>query len=149
VAKDRGTLYLFSEAHSDARVAAIGLSADETGDAFVKYVSKRPLDPVIESAMFKVPNLKDEDEVAEVLDDLAFVGDIAINQDLPWVDTDATITTTTKLKPRQVTVSAAEGSRNASVNMDQEFIGRIATLSPSERDWKAYQEFERQLGTNK
>jgi hypothetical protein len=147
ITKDAGTLYFFSKKGSDSPVAAFNLSADDAGDVFVKYVSRLPLDPVLDSAMFKPPNLKDYDQVEKMLEEISFAGNIAIDQDVPWVTTNSDITTTitNQPSPLEVTVSAQEGSNKVSVTLTEDFLDKLRTLSPMERNWRAYQEFERQL----
>jgi len=99
--------------------------------------------------MFKVPDITDQDQVGRPLDDLALVGNIAIEQNESWVDPDASITVSTQAEPPMVTVSAAKGADNITISIGGDFLKKIITLYPSERDWKAYQEFEKQLKVEK
>jgi hypothetical protein len=147
ITKDAGTLYFFSKKGSDTPVAAFNLSTEDAGDSFVKFVSRLSLDPVLDSAMFKAPNPKDSDQVGKILDEMSFVGNIAIDEDVPWVttNTDFTFTTTNQPSPLGVTVSAQEGANNVSISLTSDFLDKLMPLAPMDRNWKAYKEFERQL----
>lgn len=145
VKKDRGTLYYFSQQQSDIRVGALCLSLQDNGDAFVKYVSRQPLDKIVEAAMFTPLDVSVQENLQGMLDDLAFVANIAIDDDVKWVTSATTMVTTTALNPVAVSVSATEHEHRLTVGLDKPFIDTLVALPPIERNWKAYQEVERKL----
>jgi hypothetical protein len=143
IEKDEGTLYFFSQPQSGISTGAITLSLEDRGQAFVRYAAKRPLDDVLEAALFKIPDVKSEVALQKVLDEFAFVGAIAIGETAPLAN--SSLTTTTRLSPNGVTVTATAGRRKVEVKLEKDFIDTIISLAPVERNWKAYEEFEKQL----
>ena len=149
VGKDLGTLYYFSDAKAKVRAGAFRLGVDDAGDTYAKYVAKQRLDPVLETMMFKPPDAQDRDQVEDMLNEIAFVGNVAIDDAEKWVKPDTEITESVNPDALAVTVAAEEESRRVSVGLGKDFLRSIIGLPPVRRNWRAYQEFERQLRTAK
>jgi hypothetical protein len=148
--KESGVVYFFSKVPSDERAGALVFSPEDLGEAFVNFASNRSLDPIVESAMFKVPDMKNSEQVDRMITELALVANVAIdNGGFTWLTSNADIVTKTQVDPTSVSVSAHEGSNGADVSIGKEWIDGAATLPPIERNWKAYQEFEKQLKTSR
>jgi hypothetical protein len=105
------------------------LSTEDNGEAFLRYVSHSSLDDVLEAGMFDIPDLGVPENRQRMLDDLAFIANIAIDDLVPWVTTDAKITATTTLDPEAVSVSAKELANEITVTIQSSSIETLVTVA--------------------
>jgi hypothetical protein len=141
-----GALYVFGDQKSGTPVGALILDTEDSGEAFAKYVSRTPLDPFIESAMFQVPHIEDSENLRRVLDQLDIAARIAMEANLSWVlENHADIKTLTEFPPAEVVVVARDGSKERRITLQERFLDSVLRLSPVERNLKVYQECEKQL----
>jgi hypothetical protein len=150
ITKNAAKIYFFDEPGSDHHVGIFVFDQEDSGNAFVKFVSKEPLDHMIESAMFNVPEIRELDSIQRVLNDVAVIGNVVLD-DLPWVTTDTKITTTTSLDPSplNVTVTAQEGTNKVTISMDSSALEPMLRLPPLERNWRAHQAFSQQIAVSR
>jgi hypothetical protein len=145
VEKDRGILYFYMTQYTDVPAGASSFSLDTLGDAYVKYVSKMSMDNVLSNAMFRVPDLKNQNEKEDIEQELGFVGNIAIDKNVPWITQETSVAVNTNYDPDEVSVEAEQGVSKIKITLDNDFLASILNLPPYARDWRAYQEFERQI----
>jgi hypothetical protein len=81
----------------------------------------------------------------EILDELGFVGKIAVGKAAPWLSASAQFTRNFQYDPPAVTVDATEGARRIQTQLDARYFESIIGLPPYARNWKAYEEFQRQV----
>jgi len=140
-----GTVYFFSKAESNARSGAITLDLEDKGTAFVQYVATHRLNAFVERAMFKVSDLKNEDQTQKLLNSMVILGIFVMKSKLAWANGDPNLSTSIGTDPISIRITLSKGSNKATVTLNKEFIDAVAGLPPVDRDWKVYQEFERQV----
>jgi len=142
---DHGELFVFDKYPLGGRAGAMFVSFDDMGAAWVAYVSRQPLDHALESVMFEVPQLKTDDDLYKLLDELAQVGRFAFIGNIPWLSASTPITTSIDEHSLGVMVSGEENGHSAKTRIDEQFIRKIASLPPIQRNLSAYGEFVKQL----
>lgn len=142
--KEQGTLYFLVTEYTNQEVGVVHFSADQQGQAYVNFVSNQSMDKVLGDAIFKVPVLKSDEAKADLLEELGFVGNIAISRRLKSLNAQFQITQNYNYDPLQVGVIVPQAS-GIHADLSSEFISSILSDPPFARNWKAYQEFERQL----
>jgi hypothetical protein len=145
VRKDQETLYFLVTQYGGGRSGVVQFNADQEGEAYTDFVSKRSMDAVLSDAMFKVPNLLTDEAKTDVLAELGFVGNIALEENVNWAGSGTQITQNFNYDPLQVQVKGTSGNNTVSAELDPKFLESILHDPPYARDWKAYQEFERQV----
>ena len=145
VRKDQGTLYFLVTQYTGVRTGIVQFSADQEGQAYVDFVSKRSMDAVLGNAMFKVPDSLTDEAKSEILEELGFVGNLALDQNVNWIDAQTQITQNYSYDPLQVQVKATSGNNVVSAELDPNFIKSILHNPPYARNWKAYEGFDRQV----
>jgi hypothetical protein len=142
--QDSQTVYFFSNAGGTSRSGALTLSMDQLGAIFVKFISRKSLNAIVEKAMFSVPVVSNEAETDKVLDGLVIMAHMAIDE-MPWVKPETTYRDTTNWINQELQVTAEDGSNKAEVGLSQELFTKLVVLYPVERNWQAFLEFQRQL----
>jgi hypothetical protein len=145
VVKDQGTLYFLVTQYTGIENGIVQFSADQEGQAYVDFVSDQSMDSVLSNAMFQVPDLTKDEAKANVLEELGFVGSVALGQNLNWVDAGTQISQNFGYDPLRVQVKAASIDHVASAELDPRFLDSILHDPPYARDWKAYQEVQLQM----
>jgi hypothetical protein len=78
------------------------------------------------------------------MEELGLVGEVAIDDNVPWATENTELTVSYNYDPDEVEVDAANGPNKLVLKLNDHLIDSIIGLPPYARDWQAYEEFERQ-----